>query len=118
MGLLLWIRARVGDASGTAVREESASERLPAAPKASAAHLATGERLPRRFWLFAASAGAATAGLVTFGVISYHLTREHVVPLAGVPVVYAAAMAAAALAALVTGWLYDRWNATCCSPCP
>ena len=71
-----------------------------------------GERLPRRFWLFAASSGAATAGLVTFGVISYHLTRDHVVPLAGVPVVYAAAMAAAAVAALVTGWLYDRWNAS------
>ena len=33
-------------------------------------------------------------------------------PLAGVPVVYAAAMAAAAVAALVTGWLYDRWNAS------
>ena len=67
--------------------------------------------LPRRFWLFAASAGAATAGLVTFGVISYHLVREHVVPLAVVPVVYAAAMAAEAVAALATGWLYDRWNA-------
>jgi MFS family permease len=111
MGLLLWIRARVGDASGYSAQEESASERPAAASKASAAHLVTGQRLPRRFWLFAASAGAATAGLVTFGVISYHLTREHVVPLAGVPVVYAAAMAAAALAALVTGWLYDRWNA-------
>jgi MFS family permease len=111
MGLLLWIRARVGDASGYSAQEESASERPAAASKASAADLVTGERLPRRFWLFAASAGAATAGLVTFGVISYHLTREHVVPLAGVPVVYAAAMAAAALAALVTGWLYDRWNA-------
>jgi MFS family permease len=67
--------------------------------------------LPRRFWLFAGSAGLATAGLVTFGVMSYHLVREHVVPVAAVPLVYSGAMAAAAVASLATGWLYDRWNA-------
>jgi predicted MFS family arabinose efflux permease len=66
------------------------------------------QRLPRTFWLFAASAGAATAGLVTFGVISFHLTQDRVVPVALVPVVYAGAMAVGAVAALVTGWLYDR----------
>ena len=65
-------------------------------------------RLPRAFWLFAASAGAATAGLVTFGVISFHLTQDRVVPVAAVPLVYAAAMGAEALAALATGWAYDR----------
>ena len=115
--LLLWIRPR-GDASGYQPLPVAAGEDAPASPPdvppRRSRHAAQRRQatLPRRFWLFAASAGAATAGLVTFGVISYHLTRDHVVPLAGVPVVYAAAMAAAALAALVTGWLYDRWNAS------
>jgi MFS family permease len=68
-------------------------------------------RLSRDFYLFAAAAGAATAGLVTFGLISFHASRLGLVPLAAVPVLYAAAMAAAAVAALVSGWLYDRWNA-------
>ena len=115
IALLLLLRARVGDPS---VSAPSAPAPVPATstpvPHPPAAvpldrHGCAG--LPRRFWLFAASAGAATAGLVTFGVISYHLVREHVVPLAVVPVVYAAAMAAEAVAALATGWLYDRWNA-------
>jgi MFS family permease len=121
MVLLLWIRARVGDASSYQPLPVAAGEDAPESPpelptpppaRAPLPLPSASERLPRRFWLFAASAGAATAGLVTFGVISYHLTRDHVVPLAGVPVVYAAAMAAAAVAALVTGWLYDRWNAS------
>jgi MFS family permease len=121
MVLLLWIRARVGDASSYQPLPVAAGEDVPESPpelptpppaQAPVGLPPASERLPRRFWLFAASAGAATAGLVTFGVISYHLTRDHVVPLAGVPVVYAAAMAAAAVAALVTGWLYDRWNAS------
>ena len=125
MVLLLWIRARVGDATSYQPLPVAAGEDAPASPpdmplrpeaRAPAPPEAlpppAGERLPRRFWLFAAASGAATSGLVTFGVISYHLTRDHVVPLAGVPVVYAAAMAAAAVAALVTGWLYDRWNAS------
>ena len=121
MVLLLWIRARVGDASSyqplpVAAGHDAAAPppELPTPPPAppQLPLPPASERLPRRFWLFAASAGAATAGLVTFGVISYHLTRDHVVPLAGVPVVYAGAMASAAVAALITGWLYDRWNAS------
>ena len=117
--LLLWIRARVGDATSYQPLPVAAGKDAPASPpdvplpsEAPSLPAPASERLPRRFWLFAASSGAATAGLVTFGVISYHLIRDHVVPLAGVPVVYAAAMAAAAVAALVTGWLYDRWNAS------
>ena len=128
MVLLLWIRTRVGDGSSYQPLPVAGGEDAPESPldvplppeapsPPTTALLPAGERLPRRFWLFAASSGAATAGLVTFGVISYHLTRDHVVPLAGVPVVYAAAMAAAAVAALVTGWLYDRWNASCSWPC-
>ena len=69
-----------------------------------------GADLPRRFFLFAFSAGATTAGLVTFGLIGYHLATEDLVPTAGVPVVYAAAMAAEAVAALLTGFAYDRWQ--------
>ena len=120
IALLLLLRSRVGDPSvpddahapdDAPVPEllASATDPSPAAVSRRGGHGWAG--LPRRFWLFAASAGAATAGLVTFGVISYHLVREHVVPPAVVPVVYAAAMAAEAAAALATGWLYDRWNA-------
>ena len=64
--------------------------------------------LPRRFWMFAAAAGATTAGLMTFGLIAYHLTRDQVIDVALVPVFYAGAMAAAGVAALITGWTYDR----------
>jgi len=115
IALLLLLRARVG---GPSVRAPSTRAAAPdtSTPVRHAPATTPSDRhgwagLPRRFWLFAASAGAATAGLVTFGVISYHLVREHVVPLPVVPVVYAAAMAAEAVAALATGWLYDRWNA-------
>ncbi len=109
IGLLVWIRSRMGDPADYGNppprATESGSTLTPTPPTATSAR-----GLSVRFWLFAASAGAATAGLVTFGVISYHLTRERVVPVAAVPVVYAAAMAAAALAALGTGWAYDRWH--------
>ena len=86
----------------------AATEPPPGADTARPPEPAVVERLPRAFWLFAASAGAATAGLVTFGVISFHLVQDRVVPVAAVPLVYAAAMAAEALAALATGWVYDR----------
>jgi hypothetical protein len=103
IAVLLWLRRRVGDPLGDEVRS------APAQPKASLVR--AGGDLPRTFWLFAGCAGLATAGLVTFGVISFHLVHERVVAVAAVPVVYAAAMATAAVAALLTGWLYDRWNA-------
>lgn len=95
MVILVWLRARIGE-------PVSASRRTDHAPAAAQ------PRLPRRFWLFAASSGAATAGLVTFGVISFHLSREHVVALAAIPVVYAAGMGVEAVAALATGFGYDK----------
>ena len=100
IAVLLWLRARIGDPLGEQVRMS--------APRPRESLLQTARTLPRRFWLFAASAGLTTAGLVTFGVISYQLVRHEVLAVAAVPVVYAAAMAAAAVAALVTGWLHDR----------
>lgn len=106
--LLVWIRRRLGDPVDHATNAPPlAGPEMAAAPTSPPPRPG---RLPPRFWLFAASAGAATAGLVTFGVISFHLTRDRVVPAAAVPVVYAAAMAAAAVAALATGWAYDRWQ--------
>ena len=96
--LLVWLRHRIGDPSR---HPENLGEAPPVAPTAAA-------RLPRRFWLFAASSAAATAGLVTFGIISYHLAREQLVSDAMVPVVYAGAMAVEAVAALAVGLLYDR----------
>jgi MFS-type transporter involved in bile tolerance (Atg22 family) len=106
--LLVRVRSLVGDPPR---HEQPAAAATKEPPSRSTRRPGDAPRLPRQFWLFAASAGLATAGLVTFGVISYHLVREHVVPVATVPVVYAAAMASAATAALVTGWCYDRWNA-------
>jgi hypothetical protein len=96
--LLVWLRHRIGDPSR---HPENPGEAPPAAPAAAV-------RLPRRFWLFAASSAAATAGLMTFGVISFHLSREQLVSDAMVPVVYAGAMAVEAVAALAVGLLYDR----------
>lgn len=106
MVLLLWIRARFAALPDGGARRARPADGTPAtridAPR---------ERLPRIFYLFAASAGAATAGLVTFGVISFHLIDAKLLPVAAVPLVYAAGMAAEAPAALATGFLYDRWGA-------
>jgi MFS family permease len=121
IGLLAWIRMRVPDPAAfdpaAAAAPLEAELPLPerAAPvgasKRARVFAATvGSDLPRRFFLFAASAGATTAGLVTFGLIGYHLATEHLVPAAGVPLVYAAAMATEAVAALATGLAYDRWQ--------
>lgn len=99
--LLGWIRARVdgGRRATSAANNPAAVVEVP--------H----ERLPRAFYLFAASAGAVSAGLVTFGLISFHLATQHLVSVAVVPIVYAAAMGTEALAALATGYLYDRHGA-------
>jgi MFS family permease len=99
--LLAWIRARVdgGRRATSAANDPAAVVEVPR------------ERLPRAFYLFAASAGAVSAGLVTFGLISFHLATQHLVSIAVVPVVYAAAMGTEALAALATGYLYDRHGA-------
>ena len=106
VGLLVWIRGRIGDPADPA--KPAAASQSPGSADPITVPRPAPTPLPTQFWLFAASAGAATAGLVTFGVISFHLSREQVVPIAAVPVVYAAAMAAAAVAALLTGWAYAR----------
>jgi MFS family permease len=103
--LLLWLRRRLGDPSGGVGQEATAAgDAPPAAARVDLRH----PRLPRQFWLFAASSAAATAGLVTFGLIGFHLSRDGLVPDAGVPLVYAGAMAVEALAALAVGLLFDR----------
>lgn len=130
VGLLLWIRSRVPDLSVYDTDDDARPGPAPSAPVSAPVSAGAGQDpavrrnavrrlvadvaaadLPRRFFLFAASAGLATAGLVTFGVISYHLTTAGLVDLPAVPLVYAAGMAVAALAALATGYAYDRWAA-------
>jgi MFS family permease len=108
LGLLAWIRLRVPD---PAVYDPDSSAAPPESVGLGGVVAATvGSDLPRRFFLFAAAAGATTAGLVTFGLIGYHLATDDLVPTAGVPLVYAVAMAAEAVAALLTGFAYDRWH--------
>ncbi|KXK62789.1 hypothetical protein AWW66_06270 [Micromonospora rosaria] len=113
VGLLLWIRRRVPQPAvfDREAPAPAASAGPATAPPSTAARRWVGADLPRRFFLFAAAAGAATAGLVTFGIISFHATRTGVLATAGIPLLYAAAMAAAAVAALASGHLYDRWHA-------
>ncbi|GAA2092826.1 MFS transporter [Microlunatus panaciterrae] len=97
IGLLLWLRGRLGE---------------PVIKTSEPVRVVRGRRsripLPARFYWFAAAAGATTAGLVTFGIISFHLVREQVVATPAVPVIYAAAMATEAVAALATGWAFDH----------
>jgi MFS family permease len=92
MLLLVWLRRRFPQPAGRSVAESAG-------------------RLPRDFYLFAASVAFATAGLVTFGLISYHASKTAGFALAAVPVLYAGAMAAGAVSALASGHLYDRWGA-------
>ncbi|SCL27109.1 Major Facilitator Superfamily protein [Micromonospora pallida] len=125
IGLLLWIRRRVPDPAVFDTGTPPAAPALagsdtgtpPAAPAPATTAPPTprsgwfGADLPRRFFLFAAAAGAATAGLVTFGIISFHASQTGVLAAAAIPLLYAAAMVAAAMAALASGYLYDRWHA-------
>lgn len=103
--LLAWLRPRIGEPAEQQTTTPAASSVPETALDGAPAPRA---RLPRTFWLFAASSAAATAGLAPFGVISYHFSREHVVALAHIPVIYAAGMAIAAVAALGSGVGYDR----------
>jgi len=102
--LLAWLRPRIGEPA------EQQGPTEPAAPGRAVTTPAPADRarLPRTFWLFAASSAAATAGLAPFGVISFHFSRENVITLAHIPIVYAAGMAVAAVAALGSGAAYDR----------
>lgn len=108
VGLLLWTRLRVPDPAG--YDTDPPAPATVAGPRPGPVGSWLGTDLPRRFFLFAAAAGAATAGLVTFGIISFHANRTGLIPLASIPLLYAAAMAAAAVAALASGYLYDRWG--------
>jgi MFS family permease len=113
IAILLWIRRRTVQAEVLGSSEPAPPPASPEAPAAvvdrpTARPGGMMSALPRRFWMFAAAAGATTAGLMTFGLIAYHLTRDRVIDVALVPVFYAAAMATAGIAALATGWTYDR----------
>lgn len=119
IGILVWMRARVPDLSVY----ESSRDRAPVSarpqPGATDDPADPGNpadptdppapfRLPRAFYLFAATVGVSTVGLVSFGVISFHLVDAEILPLAAVPLVYAVAMGAAALGALASGYAYDK----------
>nr|WP_299035401.1 MFS transporter [uncultured Pseudokineococcus sp.] len=108
--LLLRLRRRMPDPAPERAAVSRPAAEAPRLPARSRSGAWFGTDLPRRFFLFAAAAGAATAGLVTFGIISFHATETGLLPLAGAPLLYAGAMASGAVAALVSGYLYDRWT--------
>lgn len=119
IGILVWMRARVPDLNVYESSRDRAPVSAPPQPGAQEDPADTGDlgdpadppapfRLPRAFYLFAATVGVSTVGLVSFGVISFHLVDAGILPLAAVPLVFAVAMGSAALGALASGYAYDK----------
>ena len=116
IGILVWMRTRVPDLSVYESSRDRAPVAAPHQPGAPEDPANPGDpsdppapfRLPRAFYLFAATVGVSTVGLVSFGVISFHLVDTGILPLAAVPLVFAVAMGSAALGALASGYAYDR----------
>jgi len=88
------------------VPEPAVYEEHPTAPS----HTLVRQRLPGRFWAYAAFTALTMAGFATFGVLSFHLVTAGLLAAAAVPLVYAAAQLVDAAAALATGWGYDRFG--------
>ncbi|TFC17635.1 MFS transporter [Cryobacterium algoritolerans] len=119
IGILVWMRTRVPDLSvyeGSRDRAPVAAPPQAGAPEDSVdpgdpsdpADRPAAFKLPRTFYLFAATVGVSTVGLVSFGVISFHLVDAGILPLAAVPLVFAVAMGSAAIGALASGYAYDK----------
>lgn len=98
VALVLWLRRQVPD--------PAAFEDHPT-PHASPGSLEHADRLPGRFWAYAAFTGLTMAGFATFGVLSFHLVTTGLLAAAVVPLVYAGAQLVDAVAALLSGWGYD-----------
>src|SRR3954467_15439372 len=98
MVLVLMLRRRVPDPSDY--------EENPTPPS----HTLVRQRLPGRFWAYAAFTSLTMAGFATFGVLSFHLVPAGLLAAAAVPLVYAAAQLVDAAAALASGWGYDRFG--------
>jgi predicted MFS family arabinose efflux permease len=64
-------------------------------------------RLPRAYWLYAASAALAAFGFADFTLISYHFGKAHIVSATWIPIFYALAMGAAGAGSLVFGRWFD-----------
>lgn len=100
LGLLAWLRRRVPDPNAY----EDQGNR-PAA--ADAPILAAAERLPARFWVYAALVGLLSCGVASFPLLAFHAQTQHLLTDAQVPLLFAVAMAVDGVAGLVTGRLYD-----------
>ena len=64
-------------------------------------------RLPRAYWLYAASAALAAFGFADFTLISFHFGKAHIVDRTWIPIFYALAMGAAGAGSLVFGRWFD-----------
>lgn len=74
---------------------------------AAHAHDTTHRRLPRAYWLYAASAALAAFGFADFTLISFHFGKAHIVAQSWIPIFYALAMGAAGAGSLVFGRRFD-----------
>jgi predicted MFS family arabinose efflux permease len=65
-------------------------------------------KLPRAYWLYAASSALVAFGFADYPLIAYHFKQAGLVSDAGIPLLYAVAMAASGLGALLFGIAFDR----------
>ena len=98
VALVLWLRRQVPDPA--AYEDHPTPHTTPGAVE----HV---DRLPGRFWAYAAFTALTMAGFATFGVLSFHLVTTGLLAAAVVPLVYAGAQLVDAAAALLSGWGYD-----------
>ena len=69
---------------------------------------ASGDRLPRAYWLYTASAALFAFGFADYSLIAYHYAKAGIVSPTLVPILYAGAMGTAGLGSLLFGRWFDR----------
>lgn len=107
LALLGWLCRRVPD--------PWAYEEIEAEPRRTASSaenpLADGERLPARFWQYAAVVAVLSFGVAPFPLLAFHAQTRHLLSADQIPLLFAAAMAVDGVSGLVVGRIYDRRGA-------
>jgi MFS family permease len=82
----------------------------PADLEAGVAKIATGDAMPRVFWVYLAAAALVGAGFADFPLIAYHFEKAKIVSTDAIPVFYAIAMFVGGAGSLIFGRLFDRYG--------